>query len=83
MENEFKRLLVDSTMMKPSFIAGRTQPVLRPCTIYGIYNERSGTLGLEYVLCDGLIFTNKDIEPEDKEKFFDEMREYILGQDND
>lgn len=80
MENSFERVRIDSTMLKASFLSGHTREVARPCIVYAVYSAKTGTLGLDYVWCDGDIYTVRDVSSDDKQKYYDELREHIVEQ---
>ena len=81
MENEWRRIIVDSSMAKPSFLSGHTYDVSRPCTVYGTYCDRTGTLLFEYAWCDGTHFYAKNIDKDDLDRFYLELQSYLIEQD--
>lgn len=74
---EFQRIVVESSFSKPSFFSGHVYDITRPCRIYGLYCERSGTIILEGAWCDGESYTRKQLSNEDAERFHEELRAYI------
>ena len=78
MENEFKRIIVDSSIAKPSYLSGHTHTISRPCTVYGVWNARTGTILLEYVWCDGNHYSSKDLDRDDCLRLLEQLRQAIL-----
>ena len=79
MESDFVRVVVDSTMEKSSFLSGQNHGIQRPCTVYGLYCEKTGTIILEQVWCDGTSYSMKSFDTDEKLKFHDEIRQYVIN----
>jgi hypothetical protein len=77
MEADFRKIIVSSSMTKDSYMSGNTFPVSRPCTVYGLYNEKTGTLIFESAWCDGRNYDFLEIQSDDMQKFYDELAEAI------
>lgn len=58
-------------------MSGHTHEVVRPCTVYSVYNERTGTLLIESAWCDGQAFNVQDLSQELLEKFRAELAQAI------
>lgn len=77
MEDEFQRVIIHSMMGKPSFLSGHTHEIQRPCQVYGLYRAKTGTLLLEQAWCDGTTYPASSFNAEEREKFYNEMIEYL------
>lgn len=75
---EFIPLSIQSTMYLPFNEFGHVfyRPV--PCVVVGKYNEVTGTIILETVICEGRHYDMLEISNEDWQKFHEEMRESVL-----
>lgn len=65
-------------MAKPSYLSGHTHTINRPCTVYGVYNDKTGTVLLEYVWCDGTHYDGHQLHNEDYVRLMLELRQHIL-----
>ena len=79
MENEFLKVIVNSTMGKPSYLSGHTQEIQRPCTIYALYSEKSGTILLESIWCDGVTYPTASFADDELNKFYNEVKEHLIA----
>lgn len=68
-------------MMKPTFMSGHTYEISRPCTIYAMYCDRTGTIIFEYTWCDGEHFSVKDLDRSDVDRFYLELQAFLIEQD--
>lgn len=68
-------------MSRSSYLSGHVQSVSRPCTIHGLYNERTGTLIFESVWCDGENFYAGSFDVDELNKYFDELYNFIVNED--
>lgn len=78
MENEFQRIVIDSSMGKPSYLSGHTQEIQRPCRVFGLYNEKTGTIIVEHVWCDGVTYPTASFALEELNKFYLELTQYLI-----
>ncbi len=79
MEPDFVKLSINSTMLKINLLSGGMSEVARPCTVYAMYSEPTGTLVINHVMCDGDVFTEAELSAEEKQKFYDELCEKIIN----
>lgn len=77
MSNEFQRLMISSSMIQDSYLSGQTYSVAKPCTVYAMYNESTGTILIESAWCNGRTYEVRDLSIDDLQKFRDEFAEAI------
>ena len=76
--NEFKLISVQSTLSIPFWREGHTDSHSVPCTVNGLYCERTGTLLLADIWCNQNVYLPADVEPEERIKFKVQLTEVII-----
>lgn len=79
MEPDFVKLSINSTMFKISLMSSGTNVIARPCTVFAMYSEPTGTLIINHVMCDGDVFTEAELSTEERQKFYDELCDKIAN----
>lgn len=64
--------------MRPSRKQGHTYELPLPCTIYGLYKAKTGTLILEHVWCDGENYSPAELTPDEYERFMYKLKQELL-----
>lgn len=75
---EFQRIIVEGNLSRPSFLSGHVHEVQRPCKIYGLYREKTGTIILESVWCDGELYSRNQIDSDEAAKFHEMLAAHIV-----
>ena len=75
---EFQRIIVEGTLSRPSFLSGHTRDVQRPCKVYGLYCEKTGTIILESVWCDGELYSRNQIDADEAYTFHELLATHII-----
>jgi hypothetical protein len=73
-----KRIHAHSTLLAPNLMDGNKFPMPQPCVIYGIYYEKTGTVILEYVWCDGQSYYPNQLEDSEIEDFMGELKHAVV-----
>lgn len=81
MENEFRKIVASSSMMRSSYLSGHSHEIARPCMVHGLFNDRTGTLLLEAVYCDGDMFNIKSFTSEEWQEFYDALVQHLVEED--
>lgn len=81
MESEFRKIVASSSMMKASFLSGHSHEIARPCMVHGLFCDRTGTVLLEAVYCDGEVFDTRSFTAEERRAFHDALVQHLIEED--
>jgi hypothetical protein len=75
------RLSISSTLSRPLQDWGHTFFIPKPCTVHALYYERTGTIAIDVVECDGANVPIAEIPASELEKFYDELKEVVVARE--
>jgi hypothetical protein len=69
-----KRLAVNSVMHVVRQQSGHTQAMPMPCVVHGVWIEATGTIILDGVWCDGVMYYSQQLSADELNLFNEELQ---------
>lgn len=76
-----KRLAAPSTICLPFKHEGHVFYAPRYCTVLGLYNETTGTIIFDSVLCDGVHYESGELPTDEIEMCYEVLTDAVLALD--